>query len=330
MMVHFLLLVIALWAVPVDPEKYDVLVVPLSNSVRKKALQVYLLPRTLTKPNHPSSHRLDMEDVEEPTEAPDVDNFDGLNLDRDDNALDNIGASYNVEDDYDAENRIVGGTEVDINMYPYHVGYGTNCGGAIIGSKWVLTAGHCGKKEYIRSGSKYLNRGKRTQVLNNHIHPMWSANNKEHPFDYDFQVLELQQELNFDENTQPIKIARIEDMVVGKMVTVTGWGNTQENGPYSSVLKAVSVPIIGKDHCQKVPFPYFRGALTPRMFCAGYREGKKDACQGDSGGPAVSYDRLLGMVSFGYGCATPGSYGVYSKVAKVRDWIRGITGLTLE
>lgn len=51
--------------------------------------------------------------------------------------------------------------------------------------------------------------------------------------------------------------------------------------------------------------------------------------QGDSGGPAVSNDRLLGMVSFGYGCATPGSYGVYAKVAKVREWIEKITALKL-
>ena len=28
-----------------------------------------------------------------------------------------------------------------------------------------------------------------------------------------------------------------------------------------------------------MPFPYFRGSLTARMFCAGFSEGKKDACQ---------------------------------------------------
>lgn len=43
-----------------------------------------------------------------------------------------------------AENKIVGGYDVEINLYPYHVGYGTNCGGAIIDNKWVITAGHCG------------------------------------------------------------------------------------------------------------------------------------------------------------------------------------------
>lgn len=51
--------------------------------------------------------------------------------------------SYDYESNY-GENKIVGGQEVDINLYPYHVAYGTNCGGAIIDKKWVITAGHCG------------------------------------------------------------------------------------------------------------------------------------------------------------------------------------------
>lgn len=85
------------------------------------------------------------------------------------------------------------------------------------------------KKPYIRVGSKYLNQGKKISVRNNFIHPLWSSKNKEHPFDYDFQLLELSETLKFGENIQPVKIAHIEDMVIGKVVTVTGWGNTEEN-----------------------------------------------------------------------------------------------------
>ncbi|XP_037294455.1 trypsin 5G1-like, partial [Manduca sexta] len=267
-------------------------------------------------------YRLDIEHYDEPTDMPDIDNFD-YGKDRED-----AKRQYDYESNY-GDDKIVGGIEVDINLYPYHAAYGSNCGGAIIDKLWVVTAGHCGKKPYIRVGSKYLNQGKKVMVKKGHVHPLWSVKNKEHPFDYDFQLLELAEPLKFDDNVQPIKVAHIEDMVIGKVITVTGWGNTEENGPYSNVLRAVRVPIISKQHCQNVPFPYFRGSLTPRMFCAGYSEGKKDACQGDSGGPAVAYDRLLGMVSFGYGCATPGSYGVYSKVAKVRSWIQEVTGLVL-
>lgn len=71
--------------------------------------------------------------------------------------------------------------------------------------------------------------GKKVLVKKGHVHPMWSAKKKEHPFDFDFQLLELSEPLKFDENIQPIQIAHIEDMVIGKVITVTGWGNTEEN-----------------------------------------------------------------------------------------------------
>ncbi|XP_026317193.1 trypsin 5G1-like [Hyposmocoma kahamanoa] len=308
----------------VELTKYDLLVIPVPKGRIKKALEGNAWQRNSRKDD---DMKLDVEHYDEPTEMPDVDNFE-YSVDRQNNRLftreGEDGYSYGQGDD-----KIVGGVEVDINLYPYHVAYGTNCGGAIIDKKWILTAGHCGKKPYIRVGSKYLNQGKKISVKNSFVHPMWFGKSKEHPFDYDFQLLELPEPIKFDDNVQPIKVAHVEDMVIGKVISVTGWGNTEENGPYSTVLRAVRVPIISKEHCQTVPFPYFRGSLTSRMFCAGFQEGMKDACQGDSGGPAVSNDRLLGMVSFGYGCATPGSYGVYAKVAKVREWIEKITGLKL-
>lgn len=73
---------------------------------------------------------------------------------------------------------------------------------------------------------------------------MWSAKNKDHPFDYDFQLLELNEHLKFDENVQPVKVAHIEDMVIGKIVTVTGWGNTEENVSQCRFLSLFSIILI--------------------------------------------------------------------------------------
>ena len=67
----------------------------------------------------------------------------------------------------------------------------------------------------------------------------------------------------------------------------------------------------------------------------------KDSCQGDSGGPLsltengrfesdpiipflIFHHRsaLIGVVSWGIGCANPRYPGVYARVTEVKDWIK--------
>lgn len=69
------------------------------------------------------------------------------------------------------------------------------------------------------------------------------------------------------------------------------------------------------------------------MICAGYPEGGKDACKADSGGPLVCIEpksgvkKLVGVVSFGKGCARPDFFGVYARVSYSRSWIKQKTGI---
>lgn len=85
------------------------------------------------------------------------------------------------------------------------------------------------------------------------------------------------------------------------------------------------MPVVNQEACGKAYEDF--GGITDRMICAGHTEGGKDACQGDSGGPLVAEGKLIGIVSWGYGCARPNYPGVYSRVAVARDWIRENAGV---
>ena len=52
-----------------------------------------------------------------------------------------------------------------------------------------------------------------------------------------------------------------------------------------------------------------------------------DTCQGDSGGPLTMFNSnnqwiLVGLTSYGRGCAQPNYSGVYTRVAAFEDWIK--------
>lgn len=63
------------------------------------------------------------------------------------------------------------------------------------------------------------------------------------------------------------------------------------------------------------------------MFCAAAHF--TDACQGDSGGPIQMNGTLIGVVSWGVGCADPFFPGVYTRLAypPIRYWIKIFTKL---
>ena len=87
----------------------------------------------------------------------------------------------------------------------------------------------------------------------------------------------------------------------------------------------VNVPIVPREVCNNAYEAY--GGITENMICAAALGGGKDACQGDSGGPLVVDGKLVGIVSWGVGCALPLYPGVYSNVATLKSFVTQKAGI---
>lgn len=96
-------------------------------------------------------------------------------------------------------------------------------------------------------------------------------------------------------------------------------GTLAAQGRRPDSLRKVDVPVIGRNDCRE----FYGRDVTANMFCAGFVEGGKDSCQGDSGGPLIDANTrtLMGVVSWGRGCAEANSPGVYARVDSTRDFI---------
>lgn len=149
------------------------------------------------------------------------------------------------------------------------------------------------------------------------IHPNFDLRT----FDYDIALLGLKEEIVYGVGAANIKYHGQNDKVPpGEMLRVSGWGLSFDITADPFALRAVSVPKVDQDECKKLLAGSY--TVTDQMICAGYEEGGRDACVGDTGGPLVNGEGVLvGIVSWGRGCAEPNAPGVYSRVASCSQWI---------
>ena len=201
------------------------------------------------------------------------------------------------------------------------------CGGSLVREDWVVTAAHCVQGDSPSSievviGLHNVNgtNGSQTRDVDAIIiHPQYSGNS----LNNDYALLHLTQPIT---DFEPIKLVTSDlhdDEPV--MSTTMGWGATSSGGSSSNILLEVDVPI--DDSCGS----YSNSDITNNMVCAGDNNGGEDSCQGDSGGPLIMTNsngeyELIGIVSWGYGCAEAQYPGVYSRIYPRLDWFFGYIG----
>lgn len=169
----------------------------------------------------------------------------------------------------------------------------------------------------IRAGSSYHNVG--GQVVS--VSQVFQHPDYVNP-DYDVSILGLSQEVTTAAAGTIALVEANTAIPVNSVGVVTGWGYTQEGGNLATQLQELEVPILSDEVCSAA----YVDEITSRMFCAGYLEGGRDACQADSGGPLVYNNKLIGLVSWGNGCARQNYPGVYADVSVLRPFIDSVIG----
>ena len=190
----------------------------------------------------------------------------------------------------------------------------------------MITAAHCVQSLLaiaykIRSGTRFIEHG-------GTIHSIKCIISHENYNDQgvlnDIALIKVSPHFKLTRRTRrAIKLINSgEKLSPGTLAKVSGWGAIKENGFSSKILQKVEVPIMSMTECKS-----YLGPLPKGQICAGYEEGGRDSCQGDSGGPLTIKNLLVGIVSWGEGCARPRKPGVYAEIAYYRNWIKEKSGI---
>ncbi|CAG4964493.1 unnamed protein product [Colias eurytheme] len=224
--------------------------------------------------------------------------------------------------------RVVGGGAVTPGEFPWLAALMRDgkqiCGATVVARDHLITATHCifeveASRLSVLVGEYDVNNSRSdgfpvSQVLQ---HPDFNR----YTYDNDIAVLRLAEPLP-DSLYRPACLPdEDDDYLDGGDAIVSGWGSTIEKGPPSNIPMKAEVQIWSQEECTNAG--YGRRKVTPRMICANAPD--RDSCSGDSGGPLIMaqpHFTLVGIVSWGRGCARQGYPGVYARVDRFMPWLK--------
>lgn len=271
-------------------------------------------------------------------------------------------ASYDEMEELGTDTEaIVGGSTATPYSFPFHVhiaitshqGYVGTCGGALLNSRWVITAAHCVagmERASIYLGMHHLlppRSGTNLPIPDDYeqtrdvypviynpydplrnlvLHPDWGSQGTIIPKHFDMALLKMNSPVSLTTRVNTIAIAP--NSAPGSTYA-TGWGATDSSDPgqqYAPYLKVASMPVRSTSTCNNSA-GLVRDLYSDEI-CAGYANGSnpfKSTCHGDSGGPLfrqVGATRdLLGVSSWGNLVCL--DYAVFNKANtnSTRNWI---------
>lgn len=141
--------------------------------------------------------------------------------------------------------RIVGGENAVEGQFPYQVSIRDRfshrhfCGGAILNSRFILTAGHCTRGTYTNPIQMFVivgvigrdAKGTVYDVQGVTPHPEFNISK----FDNDISLLRTKQKMVFTDFVQPIALPT-QSIPKGVRVVVTGWGQTSVKEIFFSIF----------------------------------------------------------------------------------------------
>ncbi|XP_049740956.1 acrosin [Elephas maximus indicus] len=250
--------------------------------------------------------------------------------------------------------RIVGGQPAASGAWPWMVSVQFfnvrnsrryhSCGGTLLNSHWVLSAAHCfskkskvfqwrlvfGAREVIYGNNVPLKPPVQERFVEKIIiHEKYTSSQEQN----DIALVKITPPVPCGPFIGPGCLPRFKagPPTVPQTCWVAGWGYVREKAPRTSpMLREALVNLIDLDLCNSTE--WYNGRIHSTHVCAGYPEGNVDTCQGDSGGPLMCKDSVenvfvvVGITSWGVGCARAKRPGVYTSTWSYLDWIASKIG----
>ncbi|XP_049774182.1 brachyurin-like [Schistocerca cancellata] len=238
-----------------------------------------------------------------------------------------------------AVGRIIGGFPASLGQFPHQASvvmdYSYLCGGSLISTSVVLTAGHCASgfstwEVSLGAISRSAVEPSRVTIVTRSatVHSEYNPNNLYN----DIAVVFLGTNVPLSNYIGLVNLpsrSQAGNSFEGQIATVSGWGLTTDNGASPDTLQYTTLNVMSNTQCSQ----YFGGPILDFTLCAVGSSGQS-TCNGDSGGALVvgsqgSYTQIA-VVSWisGNGCSSGDPAG-FTRVTYFLDWISSTAGITI-